>query len=563
MRDDDLTTSLLEKTSLLTFSNTSTIGFDLMRTMGWREGQGVGPVLRKIKDLPEEQSTADTTIEDNKQIVIHSGSESEGEIVEDETTKDTETKPVSKEYYSAPRDLTGQSLVMKEDKMGLGYTGMRPPTSSMSKYQTNLPFPSGADTDRITSLFGGTLSNPYDVDESDTRSKKTEWYRQEATSDDEDTSFGWSGGGEGLHLSSFEQIGNLCCTIPPCKVKIPPNYTPTAILSNATKNSQIQPYTEQSAAARGRVLGVQSSQPKLPFDSSKLKFNPLLQSLSNRFVPAQMPDSVTDPKTPIAGISDPAAAKQEVKIPQQNKEKMEWHPHRILCKRFNLPDPYPSSGLVGVPYRPEKLTFSSLMLSMGGTSESTGTSEQSADQGGTLPWCPTSSDHLPSSDQRPPVDLFTSVFGGQSSSESEGEGTEDQTNKPVEEGARQVVAEEKPQTESQNSLQVLAQMASKEIEKKKSIEDKKKKRKSKFVEADEMEGDNLPKFSLVKAFGAELPPEMFAPAVLLDESDEDNYKDQRFKRKDRDKDRNYTSRHSSHHDKRYHHYPSSNTHRRK
>ena len=78
MRDDDLTTSLLEKTSLLTFSNTSTIGFDLMRTMGWREGQGVGPVLRKIKDLPEEQSTADTTIEDNKQIVIHSGSESEG-----------------------------------------------------------------------------------------------------------------------------------------------------------------------------------------------------------------------------------------------------------------------------------------------------------------------------------------------------------------------------------------------------------------------------------------------------------------------------------------------------
>ena len=559
MRDDDLTTSLLEKTSLLTFSNTSTIGFDLMRTMGWKEGQGVGPVLRKVKDLPAEQTTADTTIEDSKQIVIDSGSESEGEIVEDETAKDSETTTVSKEYFSAPRDLTGPSIVMKEDKMGLGYTGMRAPTSSNSKYQTNLPFPSGANTDRITSLFGGTLGNPYDVDELDTSPKKTEWYRQEATSDDEDNSFGWSGGGEGLILSSFEQIGNLCCTIPPCKVKIPPNYTPIAILSNAAKNSQIQPYTEQSAAARGRVLGVQT-QPKLPYDSSKLKFNPLLQSLSNRFVPAQIPDSVTEPKTQIAGISEPATTKQEV-IPKQSKEKMEWHPHRMLCKRYNIPDPYPSSGLVGVPYRPEKLTFSSLMLSMG--SESAGTSEQSADQGGALPWCPTSSDHLPSSDQRPPIDLFTSVFGGLSSSGSEGEGTEDQAGKPVEEGARQVVAEEKTQTESQNSLQVLAQMASKEIEKKKSIEDKKKKRKSKFVEADEMEGDILPKFSLVKAFGNDLPPEMFAPAVPLDESDEDNYKDQRYKRKDRDKDRNYTSRHSSHHEKRYHHYLGSNTHRRK
>ena len=563
MRDDDLTTSLLEKTSLLTFSNTSTIGFDLMRTMGWREGQGVGPVLRKVKDIPEEQTTADTTTVDNKETVFGSGSESEGEIVEDETTKDSETKSVSKEYLSAPRDLTEQNIVLKEDKMGLGYTGMRAPTSTTSKYQTNLPFPSGADTDRITSLFGGTLGNPYDVDELDTSSKRTEWYRQEATSDDEDNSFGWSGGGEGLRLLSFEQIGNLCCIIPPCKVKIPPNYTPTAILSNAAKNTQIQPYTEQSAAARGRVLGVQTSQPKLPYDSSKLKFNPLIQSLSSRFVPAQIPDSVTELKSPTAGISEPSTTKQEVKVPQQNKEKMEWHPHRILCKRFNIPDPYPSSGLVGVPYRPEKLTFSSLMLSMGGISESTGMIEQSADTGGTLPWCPTSSDHLPSSDQRPPIDLFTSVFGGLSSSESEGEGTGDPTSTPAGEGTKQVVAEKKPQTESQNSLQVLAQMASKEIERKKSIEDKKRKRKSKFVEADEMEGDSLPKFSLLKAFGNELPPEMFAPAVPLDESDEDNYKDQIYKRKDRDKDRNYTSRHSSHHDRRYHHYSSSNTHRRK
>ena len=71
--DDDLTTSLARKTSLLTFSNTSTIGFRSYADY-WREGQGVGPVLRKIKDLPENSQLSDTTIEDNKQIVIHSGS---------------------------------------------------------------------------------------------------------------------------------------------------------------------------------------------------------------------------------------------------------------------------------------------------------------------------------------------------------------------------------------------------------------------------------------------------------------------------------------------------------
>ena len=306
-------------------------------------------------------------------------------------------------------------------------------------------------------------------------------------------------------------------------------------------------------------LGVQKSQPKLQFDSSKLKFNPLIQSLSSRFVPAQLPDSAT-PTDQLSGLTTP---KQEPKVPKQSKEILEWHPHRILCKRFNIPDPYPSSGLVGIPFRPERLTFSSLMLSMGGASESTGAKETSDTAGDTVPWCPTSSDHLPSSDQRPPIDLFTSVFGGESSSESEGEGEA----RPAEEGTKQTSEEEKAPSESRNSLQVLAQMASKEIEKKRILEEKKRKKKSKFVEADEMEGDTLPKFSLLKAFGSDLPPDMFAPRTSVEDSPEhrSNHRDERgYKRRERDKDRKYSSRYSStHYDKKYHNYSSSTSHRRK
>ena len=28
------------------------------------------------------------------------------------------------------------------------------------------------------------------------------------------------------------------------------------------------------------------------------------------------------------------------------RERHEWHPHSLLCKRFDVPDPFPKSGLV-------------------------------------------------------------------------------------------------------------------------------------------------------------------------------------------------------------------------
>ncbi|TTK32047.1 WD repeat-containing protein 88 [Bagarius yarrelli] len=31
------------------------------------------------------------------------------------------------------------------------------------------------------------------------------------------------------------------------------------------------------------------------------------------------------------------------------RETMEWHPDKLLCKRFNVPDPYPGSSIVGLP----------------------------------------------------------------------------------------------------------------------------------------------------------------------------------------------------------------------
>ena len=45
------------------------------------------------------------------------------------------------------------------------------------------------------------------------------------------------------------------------------------------------------------------------------------------------------------------------------REKFEWHPDRILCKRFNIPVPYPGSETVGVPkIRRPKFTLANFIV---------------------------------------------------------------------------------------------------------------------------------------------------------------------------------------------------------
>lgn len=46
---DNFTESLLDKTSLISFSNIQSIGYDVMRKLGWKNGQGVGPLIKKHK----------------------------------------------------------------------------------------------------------------------------------------------------------------------------------------------------------------------------------------------------------------------------------------------------------------------------------------------------------------------------------------------------------------------------------------------------------------------------------------------------------------------------------
>lgn len=48
-------------------------------------------------------------------------------------------------------------------------------------------------------------------------------------------------------------------------------------------------------------------------------------------------------------VSDKQSAVKMKMFGKLTRDTFEWHPDKLLCKRFNVPDPYPDSTLVGLP----------------------------------------------------------------------------------------------------------------------------------------------------------------------------------------------------------------------
>lgn len=90
-------------------------------------------------------------------------------------------------------------------------------------------------------------------------------------------------------------------------------------------------------------------------------YQPLSNMLSSRFVS----------RTHLEAESQGGIVKVEKSSPEKvtpcgpSHEKTEWHPAPLLCKRFNIPNPYPNSSSVGVPNsgRRQKFLFDCLSFS--------------------------------------------------------------------------------------------------------------------------------------------------------------------------------------------------------
>uniref|UniRef100_A0A6J0V9X0 G patch domain-containing protein 1 isoform X1 n=1 Tax=Pogona vitticeps TaxID=103695 RepID=A0A6J0V9X0_9SAUR len=74
--------------------------------------------------------------------------------------------------------------------------------------------------------------------------------------------------------------------------------------------------------------------------------------LSSRFTSAKHEDDadkVEIPRDQETDVDDKAAAAKMKMFGKLTREKFEWHPDKLLCKRFNVPDPYSESCVVGLP----------------------------------------------------------------------------------------------------------------------------------------------------------------------------------------------------------------------
>ncbi|KAJ7311927.1 hypothetical protein JRQ81_006247 [Phrynocephalus forsythii] len=74
--------------------------------------------------------------------------------------------------------------------------------------------------------------------------------------------------------------------------------------------------------------------------------------LSSRFTSAKHEDDadkVEVPRDQETDADDKAAAAKMKMFGKLTRERFEWHPDKLLCKRFNVPDPYSESCVVGLP----------------------------------------------------------------------------------------------------------------------------------------------------------------------------------------------------------------------
>ncbi|XP_071256503.1 G patch domain-containing protein 1 isoform X3 [Salvelinus alpinus] len=90
------------------------------------------------------------------------------------------------------------------------------------------------------------------------------------------------------------------------------------------------------------------------FVRAALLYKPSSSSLSCRFTRAKQDDGVEADAVEVTrdqenDVDDKQAAVKMKMFGKLTRDTFEWHPDTLLCKRFNIPDPYPGSGFVGMP----------------------------------------------------------------------------------------------------------------------------------------------------------------------------------------------------------------------
>ncbi|XP_051576587.1 G patch domain-containing protein 1-like isoform X1 [Myxocyprinus asiaticus] len=88
------------------------------------------------------------------------------------------------------------------------------------------------------------------------------------------------------------------------------------------------------------------------FVRAALLYKPSNSSLSSRFTRSKHEDdtdSVEVTRDQENDVDDKQAAVKMKMFGKLTRDTFDWHPDKLLCKRFNVPDPYPGSSIKGMP----------------------------------------------------------------------------------------------------------------------------------------------------------------------------------------------------------------------
>ncbi|MBN3316574.1 GPTC1 protein, partial [Atractosteus spatula] len=88
------------------------------------------------------------------------------------------------------------------------------------------------------------------------------------------------------------------------------------------------------------------------FVRAAMLYKPSSSTLACRFTRGRQEDdsdTVEVQRDQENDASDKEAAVKMKMFGKLTRDTFEWHPDKLLCRRFNIPDPYPGSGIVGLP----------------------------------------------------------------------------------------------------------------------------------------------------------------------------------------------------------------------
>ncbi|XP_022110491.1 G patch domain-containing protein 1-like, partial [Acanthaster planci] len=215
-------------------------------------------------------------------------------------------------------------------------------------------------------------------------------------------------------------------------------------------------------------------------------YQPLTGLMATRFVAAKHKDDEDTVDVPAEEGGDKSQQAQAAEMKMFGKltrDSLEWHPDSLLCKRFNVPNPYPGSSVIGLPtVKKDKFSvFNFLSMAQPAsevTAPSTSTPAETGRDGGQEPKDkPSRWDRRPAllanvgaspdiegrastgqapvergnpdeadPETRPPMDLFKAIFADSSSSSSDEDDVEG-AEEGVTEGAKETPSRQEQRQE--------------------------------------------------------------------------------------------------------------------